>query len=167
MSRSRSSGFTLVELMVAIAVLAILTTLALPSFQETLRSNRVATSSNELLTSFTLARSEAIRSTRGAGVCASADGATCGNDWNAGWLVWNDSDSDGALDAGENIVRYSQAKAQMALLGSVTSIAFDARGRASGGLQTIGVKPYGHDAPVRCVTVNATGQVKIGRAACP
>ena len=76
MSKRQVTGFTLIELLVTISIMAILLTIALPSFQGSMRSNRVATTSNELLASLSLARSEAIRSTRGGGVCASADGAT-------------------------------------------------------------------------------------------
>ena len=48
MSLRLSKGFTLVELMVTIAVVAILATIAFPSFQSTLRSNRIATAGNEM-----------------------------------------------------------------------------------------------------------------------
>lgn len=65
MSLRRQNGFTLVELMVTVAVLAILSTIAYPSFQSTIRSNRVATTTNELIASLALARSEAIKNTRG------------------------------------------------------------------------------------------------------
>lgn len=166
MSRLRNAGFTLVELMVTVAVVAILAALAFPSFQGSLRSNRVATASNDLLTSFTLARSEAIRNTRGAGVCASSTGTGCGNDWNTGWLVWADSNGNGSMDAGENVVRYSQARGQMELVGSVGSIAFDPRGRTVGGQQTIGLKPEDYETPARCLVISGTGQVRIGAVAC-
>src|SRR5690606_7896913 len=96
MSRRNFAGFTLLELMVVIAIAAILLALALPSFTSTLRSNRVATSTNELLATLSLARSEAVRNTRGAGVCTSADGGACGGDWDSGWLVWGDSNGNGA-----------------------------------------------------------------------
>ena len=65
MSLRRQNGFTLVELMVTVAVLAILSTIAYPSFQSTIRSNRVATTTNELIASLALARSEAIKNTHG------------------------------------------------------------------------------------------------------
>lgn len=167
MPNTRNSGFTLIELMVAIAVLAILLAIGLPSFQESLRSNRVTTAANEFLTAISLARSEAIRSTRGAGVCASADGATCAGTWNDGWLVWLDANGNGTLEGGENVVRYTQSKGKLSLTGSVQTLAFDPRGRITTGAQSIDVQPEGYEAPVRCVAINATGQARVQRAACP
>jgi type IV fimbrial biogenesis protein FimT len=167
MSNRQVTGFTLLELMVTVAIAAILLALALPSFQGSLRSNRVATATNEALASLALARSEAVRNTRGAGVCASADGASCGANWNSGWLVWSDTDSDGTIDAGETIVRYSQGKASVAMAGTATTLAFDPRGRVIGGLQTIGLAPADATTPARCITISPTGQTRVAQAACP
>ena len=96
MRRNSLLGFSLVELLVAIAIVAILVAAAFPSFEGSLRRNRLATTTNELIASVSLARSEAIRSTDGGGVCASADGLACGSDWNAGWLVWVDGGNNAA-----------------------------------------------------------------------
>jgi type IV fimbrial biogenesis protein FimT len=167
MPRKRQNGFTLIELMVAIAVLAILLAIGLPSFQGTLRSSRVTGTSNELLTALTLARSEAIRSTRGAGLCASANGTACGGTWNDGWLVWVDTNANGGLDANENVVRFTQGRGKMNLVGTAQTLAFDARGRTTGGAQNIGVKPDGYETPARFVCVGATGQARVQGGACP
>ena len=167
MYRRRLAGFTLLELMVTLAIAAILLTIALPSFQESLRSNRVATTANEALASLALARSEAIRNTRGAGVCASADGSNCGADWNSGWLVWSDANSNSAVDAGEAIVRYSQGKASVTVTGTTSALAFDSRGRSRTGAQAINLVPAGTAAPARCITISPTGQTRVTQAACP
>lgn len=167
MSKRQVTGFTLIELLVTISIMAILLTIALPSFQGSMRSNRVATTSNELLASLSLARSEAIRSTRGGGVCASADGATCGTNWNQGWMVWTEKDGDGVFDNDETVVRYSQGKQQVQLTGSAGTVSFDARGRITGGAAAnIGVVPQGVTTPVRCVEINITGQTRVKQGAC-
>ena len=167
MSWRQITGFTLLELMVTIAIMAILLAIGVPSFQSSLRSNRVATTSNELLASLSLARSEGIKSTRGGGVCASANGTSCGTDWNQGWMVWTEKDGDGTYDNDETVVRYSQGKPRLQVTGSAATVAFDGRGRIEGGTAaTIGVVPQGVTTPVRCVAVNITGQARVQQAAC-
>ena len=69
-------GFTLLELMITVAVLAILLSLGVPSFAETIRNNRVAAQTNELVTALSLARSEASKRGMPVSVCAGA--AACG-----------------------------------------------------------------------------------------
>ncbi|MFL6587171.1 MAG: GspH/FimT family pseudopilin [Luteimonas sp.] len=174
MSGFRARGFTLVELMVVVAIVAVLLAVGLPSFRDSLQRNRVATLSNEIIGSVSLARNEAIRTTRGAGVCASFDGATCGNDWNAGWLVWaNVGAANGTLDAGDEIVRVIDAHPKMRVVATVSgvttdTIAFDSRGRALAPAQ-INMRPDSCPAGrklVRQIRVNAVGQIQTTQADC-
>ncbi len=170
MHRTRNTGFTLVELMVTIAIVAILAAIAFPSFQGTIRSSRVATMTNELIASLSLARSEAIRSTDRTIICASANGTTCGTDWNQGWMVWTEKDGDGVHDGDETVVRYSQGKPMLQVAASAATIAFDGRGRIVGSPATpatIDVVPTGVTAPARCVEINVTGQTRVKQEACP
>ena len=84
------SGFTLVELMVAIAVLAILASIATPSFQGIVAENRATSAANELLATLQFARSAAIAQSRQVTVCPSSSPPTCGTDntnWHSGWIV--------------------------------------------------------------------------------
>ena len=76
-----ATGFTLIELMVTIAIAAILATLAAPSFREYIVSQRIKNASFDLFTALTLARSEAI--TRNADVDLLRTGTT----WAGGWTV--------------------------------------------------------------------------------
>ncbi len=170
MSKRQTSGFTLIELMVTIAIMAIALAIALPSFQGSLRSNRVSTTTNELLASLSLARTEAIKSTMGGGVCSSANGTTCGGTWNDGWVVWTDTNRNGVFNAGtDTVVRYSQAKSQLVLTGSANAadVTFDGRGRRLAAAdQTIEVIPVGAETPARCLSVTVTGQVRTEQEAC-
>lgn len=166
-SSYRQSGFTLVELMIAIAVVAILLGLALPSFQSTMRSNRVATTSNELLGSLALARTEAIRGLGPAGVCASDDGTTCTStaDWANGWIVWREDRAAGGVTA-RTVVRYIQPKQRMEITGPNDGMEFTTQGRTQGGADQFDVAPEDVATPSRCVMVNTTGQARITQGAC-
>ncbi|WP_431067754.1 GspH/FimT family pseudopilin [Methylotuvimicrobium sp.] len=82
----KHTGFTLIELMMTIAIGAIILTLGIPSFMETIRSNRLTTIANEFVTSLNLARSEAIK--RGQPIVVRKTGAN----WENGWHVFVDID---------------------------------------------------------------------------
>ena len=91
--RSVSAGFTLMELLMAIAVLAILTTLAVPAFNQFVQSNRLAGQTNEMVAALQFARSEALKRGSWAELCASADQSSCGGSMNDGWIVHVDPGS--------------------------------------------------------------------------
>lgn len=89
----RSRGFTLIELMITLALAAIILTLAVPGFQDIIRNNRAATQANELVTALGLARSEAVKRGARVSLCPSTNQATCtgGMDWSNGWIVFLDT----------------------------------------------------------------------------
>ena len=137
MTSSASRGFTLIELMTVIAVVAIGSALAYPSFSNVIKSNRVATSTNNVIAAFNLARSEAIRSNRGGGVCPSTSGTQCdGANWNVGYLAYTDMDSSGTFTTGDTAIRYFEGNTALSLTaiangGGVSQIAFDRTGRTT------------------------------------
>ena len=92
MERSTSKGFTLIELMVTVAMLAVLLSIAAPSFARMMASNRMATQTNEFTAALNLARLEAVR--RGQSVAIRADGG--GTTFQGGWRVFTDANDDGA-----------------------------------------------------------------------
>ncbi len=165
--RQRQSGFTMIELMVTVAVVAILAAIALPSFQQSMRSSRVATTTNEVIASLSLARTEAIRGLGAAGVCASTDGLSCASstDWAAGWVVWReDQPASGAPVF--SVVRYVQPKQRTTVTGPLDGVEFTVQGRSQSGAEQFGVVPVDAAAPARCIRVGATGQTRTTQAAC-
>lgn len=85
-------GFTLVEVLVTISILAILTAVAVPSFQTMIASSSLTSTTNDVMTTLAQARSEAVRTGSRVTMCKSADGSTCvvSGDWEQGWIVFND-----------------------------------------------------------------------------
>jgi type IV fimbrial biogenesis protein FimT len=82
------AGFTLIEMMVAIAIMAILLAIAVPSFREAGLSSELRSFSSDLLASANLARSEAIKRNAPVTLCVSAGGTSCGSGgWEQGWIV--------------------------------------------------------------------------------
>lgn len=83
----RSLGFTLIELMVTIAVAAVLLTIALPSFVDTTLNSKLRATANNLSAAAMLARSEAIKRNSATRLCPSSDNTSCSGDWEDGWIV--------------------------------------------------------------------------------
>lgn len=163
-------GFTLLELMVVVAIAAVLLAIGLPSFQNTLRSNRLATTSNQFTAAIAMARSEAIKSTLAAGMCPSANGTACGNDWNAGWLVWSDPNRNGVLEAGETVISYFANSGAISVTVGVKPLRFDARGVPStaAGAMVLASNPCPAGQQLRnTITMTSTGQVRSQKGNCP
>ncbi len=80
-------GFTLVELMVTLSVLAVLLGVGVPSFQATIRGNRITATANDLVAALQFARSEAVRLGVNVTLCPSNNQTTCSGAWTDGWVV--------------------------------------------------------------------------------
>lgn len=130
-------GFTLIELMVTISLVAILAAIAVPSFQTLILNNRMATQSNDFLSSLQLARSEAVKRGATVSLCKSANAASCttAGTYAQGWIVFADTDSDSIVDAGEAVIQaYGPVAGGSTLTGSGTvanAITYTARGFTS------------------------------------
>ena len=91
---SGHGGFTLVELITAVAVLAVLVALAVPNFNDATLTARLNGFANSLVAAAQVARSEAIKRNATIKLCASDGGETCnGTDWEQGWIVVNDDET--------------------------------------------------------------------------
>ncbi len=104
----RQAGVTLLELIVTMAVLALLVGIGIPSFNSVVRNNRLATQANELVAALSLARSEASKRGLPVSVCVSSGGATCDTgspDWADGWIVFVDAGAAGAVDGTDEVLQ--------------------------------------------------------------
>lgn len=93
----------MLELLIALLLLAVVLNLAAPGFRQLLERNAVQTSADCFFTALMLTRSEALKRNQVAILCKSNDGASCtsSGNWEQGWLVFADVDADSAADPNE------------------------------------------------------------------
>lgn len=109
--RVLNGGFSLIELMIALSVMAVLFSVAIPAYSEMMLSHRLATQSNTFLGILHFARSEAIKRNGRVVVCKSLSGESCAasGNWQQGWIVFDDANNNASLDEGETLLRRGQA----------------------------------------------------------
>jgi len=108
--RLASRGFTLIELIITIALVAVILGIGVPSLTSMLRDNAIVAITNELVADLQFARSEAIKRNQPVAICranAALDGCVADASWENGWIVFPESAgaANGTLDAGETVIR--------------------------------------------------------------
>lgn len=124
MGTSRHSGFTLIELMVTIAVAAIILAFAIPSFESFVNANRLTSAANEMVASMQVARMEALRNNHRAVVCftGNPEAATpsCVTSGVKGWITFLDPDNSGTFTANDTLLRTSALPTRVTASSSTT-----------------------------------------------
>jgi type IV fimbrial biogenesis protein FimT len=102
----KNGGFTLVEILVVVVILAVLMSVAVPLLSDAVKSMRLTSAVNHVFSSLILTRSEAIKRTSRAAMCKSDTGSSCATagGWEQGWIVFHDANGNGLLDAEESII---------------------------------------------------------------
>ena len=155
------SGFTLTELLVAVAILAILLGVAAPSFSEIALTSKLTNAANRLVASATLARTEAIKRNvtvtmcMSANVTASSPTCTTSGNWAQGWIVYRQIDT----TTNEVLHRETGILSGYKVNGTVNAINFDPVGFGTT-QATLTVCRYAPTTGTqeRVVTVSATGK---------
>jgi len=163
---ARHGGFTLIEVLITIALASILLTIAIPSFRYVTNSNRISGEVNGLLGDLQFARAEAIKEGRNVSVCVSSDGANCtgGTAWQNGWIVFSDPTNFGFVDPGETVLRQQTTFSSTDTFTSsgLSAITFNREGYAVG--VPAGTLFELHDSTnttawTRCLSVNFSGEM--------
>lgn len=110
-----STGLTLIELLVLIAILSVLLGIASPSFSNLLSNQHQISQTNQLLGQLMYARSEAIKRGEWVAICKSADGEFCTTDgnWEQGWIIYEDGNRNRSRDPGETLLLSHQVSGQL------------------------------------------------------
>lgn len=109
-TNNKVRGFTLVEMMISVAILVVLVGIAGPYFGQVIRNNRVQTQAQTLFSALVTARSEAVKRNYAVTMCKSANGTSCtaSGDWDQGWIIFADEDNDNTKDADEDVLRVQE-----------------------------------------------------------
>lgn len=170
---TRPHGFTLVELMVTLAVLAILASIAVPGFQNLIQNNRATSMANELTTAMNLARSEAVK--RGIEVSVCPDGGTWWDGTTGGWFIDISDDCGGNSD--DALRAWSDPPPRTTIVPNIDGdnrVTFGSLGqRESGGIDNAGdplfviVPDNCQGERARSLDIGPGGHVSTSRIACP
>lgn len=159
MPTSAQSGLTLLELLVAMAVVAIIVSIGAPSLSGGLNDSRLRTSANSLQGALSAARSTAVAKGVVVTVCKSTTSQTCASDgdWADGWIVFVDKGTIGVVDAEDGDLSSGTAADQRILVqqGLGESVAVKAEANTGGALNYVSFQPNGF-------TRNAAGQFQSG-----
>lgn len=159
--KAKMHGFTLIELMVVVALVAIVASFAVPSFQTMIANSRLASSTNDLVGVLNFARTEAVK--RGRTVMVSP---TTGSDWADGVSVWMDTGAmNGTMEPAEELRRASSVPGDVSVTPSSTSFSFTGGGLGSTAV-TIDVCDGRSGESGSQISVTLGGRIRAGDLVC-
>jgi type IV fimbrial biogenesis protein FimT len=173
-------GYTLIELMVVVSIVAILGAVAVPALTETRQAMARKSATSALMVSLQWARFEALQRGARMVVCKSSDGIQCAQsgNWDQGWIVFQDANSNAVVDGSELVLQRQGAVAGVRMVGDNAVgkyVSFDSMGASiynnnafqSGTFTACAVS--GRPVESRKIVVSKGGRVRIqtgGRMTC-
>jgi type IV fimbrial biogenesis protein FimT len=145
----RQRGFTLMELMITVAIVGTLAAFAIPAVQDYLATGRLRSAASDLYSSLLQARSEAIKLRALATV-----EPLSGTDWKTGWTVKVGGNTYQQVDA-------LPATVSVTVVGTAAPIVYGSNGRLSSGNQTVVFHTTGSKVAARCVSADTTGLPRV------
>ena len=176
--RRRLAGVTLIELMVTIAIVAIVAALGVPSFMRALARHAISAQAEELQDAVRVGRNEAMKRSGPVVLCRTEESnpshcAGSGGSWQT-WVLFTDVNRSGAFAAGDAILRqHMDVSRRMTVTGNAARIRFEATGIAhvdsGSAVIVLAERNAGDHALQRQVCVNPRGEVAVvvGDAPCP
>jgi type IV fimbrial biogenesis protein FimT len=168
--RTAQRGLTLIELLITLAVAAVLFGLAVPSYSALMQRLASEAAARQLFSALTLARAQALSARQAVIVCPGQGGCSGDGRWEAGYVVGIDANRNDRLEPGERVIWQAAAAARVTILSNTgrPQLRYLPTGRASGTNATFRVCPR---LPVagatRVLVVNNAGRVRWGRGDCP
>jgi len=134
-------GMHLVELLVVVAILAVLLAAGWPALHPMLLRHRADALQLTLHASLSSARSEALMRRELIGLCASDDGEHCTLDWSAGWIIYRSGGKRGTPESREDILAHHQGRSDVSIVAQTSSgrplLFFQPDGRSPGANLTL------------------------------
>ena len=159
-----TSGFTLLELIIALAITAIVSTVGLPAMSDWLGNQRVRAESHLLWQHLGLARQTAVLRRQVVVACPTADGLRCDNDadWSQGWMVFINLDDDrpAQKDPHERLISRHQSHDRIRIVSNRRTLRFsgDLQRASNGRLLVCGDRP---DQPPTQLVISPTGRTRL------
>lgn len=170
-------GFTLIELMVAVALLAIGLALGVPYIRDAVMNVRMTGQANDFMADLALARSEAVKRNVRVSLCTTNNGTTCsGSTWADGWLVFPDLNGNGTQDAATEAALKSRGELEgdntVAVCGDVGGgpryLSYRPSGVSSAGIVNFVIcDTRTTDLNGRSIDITNTGRANVTRVTCP
>ena len=168
---TRCGGFTLIELMITIALGAIVMGIGVPSFQNLVVKNRIQTQASEIRSSLAMARVEAIRRGLRVRVCPGQNGCDGSANWHGGWNSFVDRDNDNNIDPNETQLEVHTRLDGSSTLTGANHVIFKSDGTAAKTRTLNLCTADSHAQHRRKIHINKVGRVKVcgpaGELACP
>ena len=102
----RKSGFTLIESLIALAIVSIVASFMAPSFADLIQRSRATTAHNWIVTSIMVARQTAVTYNTLTTLCPSSSGSACGGNWHDGSIVFIDRNKNAKVDPDDTIIKW-------------------------------------------------------------